>query len=115
MGILNTRQGEVCMVAPSLLDVHSYFFIELDSHWIIQRVMIFQSWPIPHKLCIVNYQGWSSLLQIVQTETLIFLLECHWILDHFDFTQDWILIELFCVQSFKGVTPRGRHTRPACN
>ena len=26
MGILNTRQGEVCMVAPPLLDVHSYFF-----------------------------------------------------------------------------------------
>ena len=45
------------MVAPPLLDVHSYFFIELDSHWIIQRVMIFQSWPIPHKLCIVNYQS----------------------------------------------------------
>ena len=52
------------MVAPPLLDVHSYFFIELDSHWIIQRVMIFQSWPIPHKLCIVSYQGWSSLLHL---------------------------------------------------
>ena len=26
MGILNTRQGEVCMVAPPLLDVHDYFF-----------------------------------------------------------------------------------------
>ena len=26
VGILNTRQGEVCMVAPPLLDVHSYFF-----------------------------------------------------------------------------------------
>ena len=26
MGILNTRQGEVCMVAPPLLDVHSSFF-----------------------------------------------------------------------------------------
>ena len=31
------------------------FFIQLDSHWIIQRVMIFKSWPIPHKLCIVNH------------------------------------------------------------
>ena len=26
LGILNTRQGEVCMVAPPLLDVHDYFF-----------------------------------------------------------------------------------------
>ena len=40
------------------------FFIQLDSHWIIQRVMIFKSWPIPHKLCIVNHQGWSSLLHL---------------------------------------------------
>ena len=37
-------------------------FQSIDSHWILQRVMIFQSWPIPHKLCIVNHQGWSSLL-----------------------------------------------------
>ena len=90
MGILSTRQGEVCMVAPPLLDVQTktlIFFIRmsldywpcndfsrlahpsstlycslLDSHWIIQDVMIFQSWPIPHKLCIVNHQGWSSFL-----------------------------------------------------
>ena len=27
MGILNTRQGEVCMVAPPLLDVHFFNFI----------------------------------------------------------------------------------------
>ena len=39
-------------------------FIQLDSHWIIQDVMIFQSWPIPHKLCVVNHQGWSSLLHL---------------------------------------------------
>ena len=53
------------MVAPPLLDVHSYFFfIQLDSHWIIRRVMIFKSWLIPHKLCIVNHQGWSSLLHL---------------------------------------------------
>ena len=44
-----------------------------------------------------------------------FFSETHWILYHFDFTQDWILIELFCIESFKGVTPLGRHTRPACN
>ena len=128
MGILNTRQGEVCMVAPPLLDVHVHFFFSfqiliecqtmrslksvqtlfrlsskkdqrtlfvqiiifsirnpldhwpcndfsrlahpsstmyrssLDSHCIIQDVMIFRSWPIPHKLCIVNHQGWSSFL-----------------------------------------------------
>ena len=40
------------------------FFHSIDSHWIIQRVMIFKSWPIPHKLCIVNHQGWSSLLHL---------------------------------------------------
>ena len=66
MGILNTRQGEgeVCMVAPPCWMFILIFFIQLDSHWIIQRVMIFKSWPIPHKLCIVNYQGWSSLLHL---------------------------------------------------
>ena len=36
----------------------------LDSHWILQDIMIFRSWPIPHKLCIVNHQGWSSLLHL---------------------------------------------------
>ena len=90
------------------------FFIQLDSHWIIQRVMIFKSWPIPHKLCFVNYQGWSSLLHLFKPNRYFFP-KTHWILDHFDFTQDWILIELFCIQSFKGVTPLGRHTSPACN
>ena len=65
LGLLNTWQGEVCMVAPPLLDVHGPFFhFQLDSHWILQRVMIFKSWPIPHKLCIVDYQGWSSLLHL---------------------------------------------------
>ena len=36
MGILNIRQGEVCMVAPLLLDVHSrFFFIRiLLDHWL---------------------------------------------------------------------------------
>ena len=76
--------------------------------------MIFKSWPIPRKLCIVNYQGWSSLLHLFKPNRYFFP-KTHWILDHFDFTQDWILIELFCIQSFKGVTPLGRHTRPACN
>ena len=54
------------MVAPPLLDVHDYFFkiYFLDSFWILQDVMIFRSWPIPHKLCIVNHQGWSSLLYL---------------------------------------------------
>ena len=128
MGFLNTWQGEVCMVAPPLLDGHSIFsflslpsfshypgdkpihrtqtksnwkivfrlqkmlaqftpyhgtlwtlsglchykqyamvtslFQSLDSHWILERVMIFRSWPIPHKLCIVNHRGWSSLLHL---------------------------------------------------
>ena len=31
MGILNTRQGEVCMVAPPLLDVQS----SLVCHWFL--------------------------------------------------------------------------------
>ena len=39
MGILNTRQGEVCMVAPPLLDVHSYFF-SLDSHRNLDNVTL---------------------------------------------------------------------------
>ena len=39
-----------------------FFFISIDSHWIIDHVMIFQSWPLPGKLTIVNYHGWSSLL-----------------------------------------------------
>ena len=49
------------------------FFIELDSHWIIQRVMIIKSWPIPHKLCIVNYQGWSSLLHLFKLRRWFFI------------------------------------------
>ena len=137
MGILNTRQGEVCMVAPPLLDVHfSFFFIRilldhwpcndfsrlahpsstlyrslLDSHWIIQDIMIFRSWPIPHKLCIVNHQGWSSLLHLFKLKRWFFSLVCHWILDHFDYNQDWILIEYYCKQTFQGRdTTRTSHT-----
>ena len=101
MGILNTRQGEVCMVAPPLLDVQSSFYFLLDSHWILQDIMIFRSWPIPHKLCIVNHQGWSSLLYLFKLQRWffffhismsvvpgslhynIFSLESHRILDHF--------------------------------
>ena len=48
------------------------FFIQLDSHWIIQRVMIFKSWPIPHKLCIVNYQRWFSLLHLFKPNRYFF-------------------------------------------
>ena len=166
MGILNTRQGEVCMVAPPLLDVQTktlIFFIRmsldhwpfndfsrlahpsstlycslLDSYWILQDIMIFRSWPIPHKLCIVNHQGWSSLLYLFKLKRWFFSLECyrildhfrwssllhwfklkrwffslvcHWILDHFDYNQDWILIEFYCKQSFHGRdTTRASHT-----
>ena len=49
-----------------------WMFIQLDSHWIIQRVMIFKSWSIPHKLCIVNYQGWSSLLHLFKPNRYFF-------------------------------------------
>ena len=155
MGILNTRQGEVCMVAPPLLDVHFHFlslfsdtnqvitnhtrnniqnltgqlffvckhcwlylrsvttlhepcrgcsilddmgweswtpgkgrsawwrhpcrmfipiFFSLDSHWILQDIMIFRSWSIPHKLCIVNHQGWSSLLHLFKPKRWFFFI-----------------------------------------
>ena len=60
------------------------------------------------------YRQSSRMVQLTPSFQTFFP-ETHWILDHFDFTQDWILIELFCIQSFKGVTPRGRHTRPICN
>ena len=50
------------------------FFIELDSHWILESVMIFQSWPIPHKLCIVNHQGWSSLLHLFKLRRWFFFI-----------------------------------------
>ena len=83
----------------------------LDSHWILQDVMIFRSWPIPHKLCIVNHQGWSSLLHLFKLNRWFFSLVCHWILDHFDYNQDWILIEFYCKQSFQGRdTTRASHT-----
>ena len=86
-------------------------FYSLDSHWIIQDVVIFQSWPIPHKLCIVNHQGWSSLLHLFKPKRWFFLSECHWILDRFDFNQDWILIEYYCKQTFQGRdTTRASHT-----
>ena len=49
---------------PCWMFILIFFFVQLDSKWIIQRVMIFKSWPIPHKLCIVNHQGWSSLLHL---------------------------------------------------
>ena len=115
MGILNTRQGEVCMVAPPLLDVHSYFFHSIR-------------FPLDHPTCDdfpklahssqTLYLQLSRMVQLtpfVQTKPLIFFSETYWILDHFNFNQEWFLLELFCIQSFKGVTPRGRHTRPACN
>ena len=83
----------------------------LDSHWIIQDIMIFRSWPIPHKLCIVNHQGWSSLLYLFKLKRWFFSLVCHWILDHFDYNQDWILIEFYCKQTFHGRdTTRASHT-----
>ena len=46
----------------------------LDSHWILQDIMIFRSWPIPHKLCIVNHQGWSSLLYLFRLKRWFFFL-----------------------------------------
>ena len=74
---MNTRQGEVCMVAPTLLNDH--FFTSF------------------------------------QTKTSIFFLVSHWILAHFNFRQEWRSLEIFSAHRFKGVTPLGRHTRPACN
>ena len=50
------------MVAPPLLA--GPFIIFIDSRWIIERIMIFRSWPLPGKLCVVNHQGWSSLIHL---------------------------------------------------
>ena len=50
-----------------------------------------------------------------QTKTIIFFLVSHWTIAHFNFNQEWSLLELFCAHRFKGVTPLGRHTRPAYN
>ena len=56
------------MLAPPLLGrlfyTQSMFFYAIDNHWILERVMIFQSWPIPGKLTIVNHHGWSSWLRL---------------------------------------------------
>ena len=45
----------------------------LDSHWILQDITIFRSWPIPHKLCIVNHQGWSSFLYLFKLKRWFFI------------------------------------------
>ena len=55
---------------PCWMFIHIFF--SLDSHWILESVMIFQSWPIPHKLCIVNHQGWSSLLHLFKLKRWFF-------------------------------------------
>ena len=55
------------MVAPRLLGrifTPKIFFCSIDSHWILERVMIFRGWPIKGKLTIVNHHGWTSLLRI---------------------------------------------------
>ena len=62
------RRGEVCMVAPplsgSFFQTQKYVFCSIDTHWLIERVMIFQGWSIPGKLTVVNHHGWTSLLRI---------------------------------------------------
>ena len=62
------QEGGGCMVAPPLLlrifTPKNVFFCSTDSHWILERVIIFQGWPIPGKLTIVNHHGWSSLLHL---------------------------------------------------
>ena len=36
------------------------FFV--DPHWIVNRLVIYQGWPIPGKLCVVSHNGyWNSL------------------------------------------------------
>ena len=49
-----------------------HFIFHSDSHWIVQDIMIFRSWPIPHKLCIVNHQGWSSFLHLFKLKRWFF-------------------------------------------
>ena len=57
------------MVAPPFLGriftPKKYVFCcSIDTHWILERVMIFQGWPIPGKLTVVNHHGWTGLLHI---------------------------------------------------
>ena len=99
------------MVAPPLLDVHDYFFQSIRFPLDYPTCDDFPKLAHPSQTL---YRQLSRMVQLTPSFQTFFP-ETHWILDHFDFTQDWILIELFCIQSFKGVTPRGRHTRPICN
>ena len=58
------------MVAPPLLG-HLFFnqtirfFCSIDSHWLIDHVMIFQSSPIPGKLTIVNLLFYTTCIRPV--------------------------------------------------
>ena len=72
-----------------------YFFTSIDSHWIIDSVMIFRSWPIPGKLTIVNYHGWSSLLHLFRLNRSFYFPVVHWLLGRFHFLQDHSLLDLF--------------------
>ena len=59
--------------------------------------------------------GWTSLLRTFRQRFFSFIIATHWAVYQFNFYQEWSLLELFCIHQFKGVTPLGRHTRPACN
>ena len=56
----NTKKGEVAWWRHPFLVVFSlqkYVFCSTESHWMIERVMIFQGWPISGKLTIINHHG----------------------------------------------------------
>ena len=54
---------------------------------------------------------------ITYFQTLIFFpsLATHWIMMHHFIREGWSIEDLFFICQIKGVTPLGRHTRPACN
>ena len=47
-----------------IFSTQRYIFCSTDSHWMIERVMIFQGWPIPGKRTIGNHYGWVNLLHL---------------------------------------------------
>ena len=65
---LVNQEGGGCMVATRRLgrifSTQRYIFCSTDSHWMIERVMIFQGWPIPGKRTIGNHYGWVNLLHL---------------------------------------------------
>ena len=105
----------------SSFHTQNMFFPSIDTHWILERVMIFQGWPIPGKLTIVNHHGWTSLLRIFRPWLASFFIcftATDWITANFNFCQEWTLLDFFLCQHtnlFKGKTSLGRCLCPDRN